>query len=67
MQNNNKVYVLWHNSLNSEQEETELLGIFKSKKGAEDYRDEQILEMYGDEIQASDRLEYFIESFYLGE
>jgi hypothetical protein len=64
MQTNHKVYVLWHNS---EHEESRLLGIFKTKQGAETYRDEMILEMYDDEVLESDRIEYFIESFYLAE
>jgi hypothetical protein len=60
----NRVYVLWHKK--DFEEESTILNIFKTKKGAEDYRDELIREMYH-EIEESDRIEYFIETFHLCE
>ena len=60
----NKVYVLWRVP---EYEENSIIGIFKTKEGAEKYRDEMIQEMYEDHIEESDQVEYYLDSYYLSE
>lgn len=60
-----KVYVLWDIR---EFEENNVIGIFRTKQGAEKYRDEMIQELYAEEeVLDSDRAEYYIEGFYLGQ